>query len=191
VPHQYDFNRDPVGCGLLGCLGGLFFGLTGGATILVIAALLSAGAASVPAPNSAISSQPDLSLTIEESFLNRYAEQPTAGAIAIDVLPNNQVQLIANTNLQSFGIETPVQITGLFQIQLTPQTLFVELVDTRISGIPLPPELSNFFSQDITFINQDLDGLVAELSRVLKIPIVLNNLRTTNSQIQVELREVQ
>ena len=159
--------------------------------MLVAVALVMANAASIPTLNPAVPSQPNLSITIEESFLNRYAEQPTAGAVAIDILPNNQVQLIANTNPQIFGIETPVQITGLFQIQLAPQNLFVELVDTQVLGIPLPPELSNFFSQDLTLINQNLDGLVAEISRVLGVPVTLSNLHTTNSQIQLEIREAQ
>jgi hypothetical protein len=189
VQHQYTFNQDPVGCGLLGCLGGLFLGLVGGAMMLLAIALITASVASIPVLNRAAPAQPDLSLTIEESFLNRYAEHPPTSAVAIDILPNNQVQLIANTPLQSFGIETPVQITGLFQIQLTPQNLFVELVDVQILGIQLPPEISNFFSQDLTLINQGLEGLVAEISRVLGMPVIISNLHTTNSQIQLEIRE--
>ena len=191
MQHQYTFNQDPVGCGLLGCLGGLFAGLVGGAVMLVVVAVLMANTASIPTLSPALPSQPDLRIAIEESFLNRYAQQPTAGAVTVDILPNNQIQLMANTNLQSFGLETPVQIIGLFQIQLTPQNLFVELVDTQVVGISLPPELSGLFGQDITLINQDLDGLVAEISKVLKVPVILSHLHTTNSQIQLEIREAQ
>ncbi len=188
--HSYSFDQDPVGCGLAGCLGGLLAGFAGGIVLLLIAALTAASVSAVPEP-APDAATPDLRLTVDEAFLNRYAEQPAEGSVSIDILPGNQVQLIAHTTVQAFGLEAPVQINGLFAFQLTPQRLTIQLVDTQILGIDLPPEVTDFFSEDILLINQDLSILVDEISKALGTPVILTNLTTTNSQIQIELREAQ
>jgi hypothetical protein len=189
VRHQYSFNEDPVGCGILGCFGGLIFGLFGGSILLVVAALISAGTESMPMLNPASPTNPDLRVTVDESFLNRFAQQPAEGSVSIDVLPGNQVQLIANTNLEAFGINAPVQVTGLFEIQFIDQTLTVQLIDTQVLGIVLPPDLTNLFSDDIPIINQDLSNLIDNISTVLGTPIIITRINTTDTQIQLEIRE--
>lgn len=187
--HRYSFSQDPVGCGLSGCLGGLILGLFGGGVLLVLAALVAATTAPLPAPTPNPQPGPDLRVTITESFLNRFAEQPAEGSVSIDILPNNQVQLIADTSLEAFGLTTPVQITGLFELQLTPQTLQVQLLETQVSGLSLPPELADFFSEDILLVNQDLSSMVNDISNVLGTPVILSNLSTTDTQIQLEIKE--
>lgn len=190
MSHQYSFNEDPIGCGLVGCLGGVILGLFGGGILLVIAALTAAIVTPMPPLTPSSQAHPDLRVTVDEGFLNRFTDQPAEGTIRIDVLPDNQVQLIANTTIQAFGVTTPVQITGLFEIQLTQQKLQVQLIDTQVLGIPLPPELANFFSEDLIIINQDLSAMIDDASGVLGTAIIVSDVSTTESQIQLEIREI-
>jgi len=189
MSHQYSFNEDPIGCGLVGCLGGLIFGLVGGGILLVVAALTAAIVTPMPSPTPS-QTQPDLQVTVDESFLNRFTNQPAEGMIRIDVLPDNQVQLIVNTTIQIFGAATPVQITGLFEMQLIQQKLQVQLIDTQVLGIPPSVELANFFSEDLSIINQDLNAIIDDISGVLGTSIVVSNVNTTETQIQLDIQEI-
>ena len=109
---QYATINDPIGCGLLGCFGGTLLGLLGGILLVLVAAFTAALAAPMPAV--APSAGPDLRIKLDEGFINRFAEQPTDGTIRIDILPNNQLAIIGTTTLESFGLQAPLQITGLF-----------------------------------------------------------------------------
>lgn len=188
--HQYSFNEDPIGCGLLGCLGGIILGVFGGTILLVIVAFTAAVVSPLPSLAPSSQTKPDLQVTVDETFLNRFTAQPAEGTIRIDVLPGNQVQLIANTTVPTSGVEVPVQIIGLFEIQFTRQKLQVVLIDSQVLGIPLSPQLADFFSQDLIIINQDLSTIVDEVSGVLSTAIIVSKVSTTESQIQLELMEV-
>ncbi len=175
---------DPVGCGLLGCLGGVIFGLSGGIILAVLATLTAALVAPIPtlAPNP---TAPDLRVTLSENFLNRFAEQPTDGTIRIDVLPNNQVAVIGNTTVMN----APVQVTGLFELQFTGQMLQVRLINTQIAETSLPPELNGFFAEDVPVINQSLAAMVNAISATLGVPVIITNVSTNHVQIQLEIKE--
>ena len=184
---QYSTIDDPVGCGLLGCLGGFLLGLFGGITLVAVATLTAALAA--PMPTLEPSTGPDLQIRLDEGFINRFAEQPTDGTIHIDILPNNQVAIIGTTTLESFGLQAPVQITGIFELQFSNNTLQVNLINTEVAGMALPPELNNFFVDDIPLINANLSTMVDEVSRVLGVPVIITNISTDNVHIQLEIRE--
>jgi len=182
-------NGDPVGCGLLGCLGGVILGLFGGAGLLVFITLNTATNASVPDVPPTFPNSPDLLITLDENFLNRFAEQPAAGSATVDILPGNQVLVMANTTVEAFGLLVPVQITGRFELQLSGQTLQVNLLDTQVLGIDF--QLSNVFEGDVALINQNLQVMVDEISATLGVPITFTHLQTTDTQIQVGVRELQ
>jgi hypothetical protein len=190
VYNHNSLSDDPVGCGLLGCVGGVIFGLFGGGGLLVLASLLAALAAPVPAPASPPSPAADLRVTLDESFLNRFAEQPAAGSVTVDVLPGNRVNLVVNSSMEAFGLPVPVQIVGLFELQLNGNTLHVNLIDTQVSGGSIPVDASSVFSEDAIVVNQELQMAVDEISRTLGVPVTLTNLSTTDNQIQLEIREV-
>lgn len=186
---QYAAIDDPIGCGLLGCLGGAVFGLIGGIIVLVMAAFIAALAASIPTPE--FTTGPDLRVTVDERFINRFAEQPTDGTIQIDIMPNNQIAIVGNTTVNVFSSPTPVQVTGIFELQLAGQTLQVNLVDTQVAGFSLPPELNNFFVDDVPLINQNLNTMAGDIANVLGVPVIFTNITTDNVQIQLDIREAQ
>lgn len=186
-PTQKD--SDPVGCGLLGCLGGVLLGLFGGGILLVAAALLAAVNTTVNLPASP-ANVPDLSATLEENFVNRYVEQPPEGQVVIDLQPGNQVQIAADTSVEVFGLVVPVQVVGLLQLELVgPQSIHVSLKDTQVFGVDL--DVSDMFTEDVQAINQQLDGMVDEFSATLGVPVELTKLETTDSQIRIEAKEAQ
>ena len=123
--------------------------------------------------------------------LNRYVEQPTDATVTIDILPGNQVSVIANITAQAFGIQAPMEITGLFELQLTDQAIEVRLVKTEIVGVALPSESIDVFGDDVFIINRDLRKMVDDISKTLGFPIILTNLSTNHDQIQFEARETQ
>lgn len=184
---RYAAIDDPIGCGLLGCLGGLAFGLFGSMAVLVAATFLVALSASVPMPQ--FTTGPDLRVTVDENFINRFAEQPTDGTIQLDIMPNNQVAIVGNTTLDVLGTPTPVQVTGIFELHLAGQTLQVNLIDTQVAGFSLPPELNNFFVDDVPLINQNLNSMASDISGVLGVPVIFTNISTNNVEIQLDIRE--
>ena len=190
MQHQYSTSEDPIGCGLLGCLGGVIIGFLGGILVLILAAVIVAVLASPPfiGPDRKIA--PDVGLIIEEGFLNRYAEQPTGSSIRIDILPGNQALLILDTELVGSDVRTPVRISGQFEIRQAPAGLEVQLIETKVSGVSSPPDLSDFFGQDIPIINQDLAAMVGEISKALGTPIIISGLSTTETNVSLEIEEV-
>jgi hypothetical protein len=188
--HQHSFQKDPAGSTLLGCLSGLIIGFVGGLLLLILAAVVAAATATMPPiePNTDLA--PDLHLIIAEGFLNRYAEQPPAGSVAIDIIPRNEIRLDVKTNVELSGGTAPVQIIGQFELLATPQGLAVQLIDTRVVDSPLPLDLSDYFGPDLRLINQQLDLLVGEIARGLGNPILVTDLSTTDSQIRLEIKEV-
>ena len=181
-------HNNSVGCGLLGCLGGLIAGGVGGALLLVIIAFFVAVMAPDPVYTGNSPAGPELRVTLTEDFLNRYAEQPADGSISINVLPGNQVELTANTTIDAFGVPFPVQLIGLFGVVSNGRTLQVELLNTRVIGIDF--DLQDLFSEDLATINQNLQQLAAEISTTLGFPVAVTGSSTTDTEIQIEMTEV-
>lgn len=177
-------SQSSVGCALAGCLGGLLLGFFGSALILIVLAFFSALDTPIAPP---LSTNPDLDITLTEEFLNRFAQQSAADNISIDVLPGNRVQVLANTVVQVFGMQVPVQITGLFEIQLIGQSLQVVLLETQVAGIDL--DLSDFFKGDIAIVNQDIQTILDEVSTNVGTPVTATGLSTTETQIHIEVTE--
>ena len=174
----------------MGCLGGLILGVLGAGLLLIVGALAMALTADTPVAPPRPVAAPDLRLTVDESFLNRYTEPPPDGTILIDVLPGNQIRLVADITIQALGVSVPVQLTGLIQLQPSGQSLQAVLRDTQVSGLSLPVELTNLFSEDIVIINQNLDQILAEVSATLGVPVMVTNLSTTDTHLQIEIQEV-
>ncbi len=183
-------NPNAVGCGLFGCLGGLVFGLFSGAILLLLATLAVALATSLPPLPATPPDTPDLQATITENFLNTFAQQPTDGTVNVDILPGNQVALIGQTSLDILGVQTPLQVIGLFQIHVTEQMVQVVLISTEVSDVDIPSELNNFFVKDVPIINQDLQSMVNQVSETLGIPVIIIGVTSDNAQIQISVREV-
>jgi hypothetical protein len=169
-------------------LGGLILGLFGGGLLLILVSLFSALAAPAPTVEPTSPDRSDLRISLNENFLNRFIDQPAEGAVNVDILPANQIRVVANTSLDAFGLPVPVEITGLFQLQISAGTLKIFLLDSQVSGVTLPPEFGDFFSEDVALINRDLQMMVDEISNTLGIPITLIGLTTDDTQIQLEIR---
>ena len=184
-------SGDEAGWGIFGCLSGLILGTLGGVVLLVVASLLMALFGASPLPGPTPPGKPDLRVTLEENFINRFAAQPTAETVKLDVLPGNQVKLTVDTTVEALGLQVPVQLTGLFQVQYVGQTLQVALLDTQVVGVSVPLDLTGYFAQNTATINQELNLMVSELSKTFNAPVVITNLNTTDNQILLDIREVQ
>jgi hypothetical protein len=178
-----------IGCGLLGCAGGLLLGLFGGSLLLILVsfgwAVTSTVTPALPPP----SPNPDLRLVLHEDFLNRVGQDSLGDTARLDILPGNRLSVAVDTDLSAFGLSGPVQITGLFELQLIGQSLEVRLIDLQVSGLDLPPEMTNFFDANLAAINQDLNLVLEEVSAILGRPIVLTGLGTDQTSLWIEARE--
>jgi len=184
-------SGDEAGWGIVGCLGGLTLGLVGGVLLLVVASLIVTLFGASPSPGPTPPGKPDLRVTLEENFINRFAAQPTAETVNLDVLPSNQVKLTVDTTVEALGLQVPVQLTGLFQVQYIGQTLQVALLDTQVVGVSIPLDLTSYFAQNTATINQELNLMVSEISKTFSAPVIITNLSTTDNQIVLDIREVQ
>jgi len=184
-------SRDEAGWGVFGCLSGLIIGLFGGVLLLVVISVTVALLGAFPAPGPTPPGKPDLRVTLEENFINRFAAQPTAETVNLDILPGNQVKLTVDTTVEALGVQMPVQLVGLFQVQFIGQTLQVTLLDTQVLGISIPLDLSGYFDQNTAAINQELNLMVSEISNTFDAPVVITNLNTTDNQILLDIREVE
>ena len=178
-----------IGWGVVGCAGGLGLGLVGGGLLLILLSLVIALTSSVAPVTAAVNAVPDLRLTFSENFLSRVIQDSTAEAVSVDILPGNQFKLLVNTSVTVLGASLPVQITGLFQLQLVNQTLEVRLLDTQVSGFELPQELTGFFNDTLPLINQDINRALQELATGLGTPIILTGLGTDQTTLWLEARE--
>lgn len=180
---------DSVGYGLLGCAGGVLAGLFGGGILLLVLSLFMAIMAAAPRPVST-DDIPDLRLNLSETLLNRLAqaENQTSG-VHLDILPGNRVGLTADTSVSALGVSVPVQIQGLFGLQITNQALEVRLIDSQVSGFDLPPEMTNFFEQDVAVVNQNLAEMLTHLSTLMDAPLTLTGLGSTDTELWLEIKE--
>jgi len=190
-----DYQQPPTesspGCGLLGCAGGVLIGLFGGGLFLILLSFMMALNTPIAPATSAASSGPDLRLTIQEDALNRLVSASIEDVehARVDIVPGNQVSLALETTVSAFGRTIPLQITGIFGLELIDQALHVRLIDSQVAGAALPSELEDFFSSDLDIINQDLNEALSRISDVLGAPITLTGLGTTETELWIEARE--
>jgi hypothetical protein len=178
---------DSVGQGLLGCIGGILAGLLGGGVLLVGISLALALLALVPAA-SQTGTGSDLRVTIGEASLNKFAQESAGGSVELDILPGNQVSFKTDTTVTAFGVAVPVQITGLFGLQITAQsTLEVRLIKAEVAGFDLPQErLADAFNGPVATLNQNLSQMVKTASTILGMPLILTGLGTTDTELWLE-----
>jgi hypothetical protein len=135
---------------------------------------------------------PDLRLSLSEAVLNRLAQaESQSPGVSLDILPGNRVGLTADTSLSAFGASVPVQVQATFGLQIANQSIEVRLIDSQVSGIALPPEMTHFFEQDVALVNQKLAGMLANLSTLMGVPLTLTGLGTTDTELWLEIRETQ
>ncbi len=180
-------NDSSVGCGLLGCAGGLLLGFFGGGLLLVGLSLLLALQATPIGASAAAG--PDLRLTVREEFLNRAIQAAGGQETRVDILPGNQVRLEANTSVAVLGLTLPVQVKTLFSLQATPQAIQANLIDMQVQGVELTPELQALLGANTASINQELDGMIAEMADVLGAPLILTGLSTGETELWLEASE--
>lgn len=159
-----------LGCGFLGCLGDLIGAFVVGVIGLILLSLVFALIAPVPAPTS--TAAPDVRLTVSESFLNRFVRTSTADeSVQVDILSGGQFQFIVDTSVLVLGVSIPVQLTGLFDLQSTGQSLEVRLLETQIADMSLPPELADFFAGSLSDVNNELNIAISSMSAALGVPL--------------------
>ncbi|MBN1994806.1 MAG: hypothetical protein JW953_19065 [Anaerolineae bacterium] len=178
-----------LGCGLLGCAGDAILGFLAGGLLLSLLALVVAVAAPAPAPMQTAS--PDLRLTIREDFLNRFIQHNAEDNVRVELLPGRQFNLSVDTSLSVLGASVPVQIVGLFELQLNGQAIEIRLLDTRVSDLTLPAELTHFFDEALAEINTELNIAVDNVSAALEIPLVFTGLGSDETTFWLEAREAQ
>jgi hypothetical protein len=185
--YEPQVSDDSIGYGLWGCAGGLLAGFLGGGLLLILLSLALAITATLPTPTG-VETTPDVRLTVAEIALNQFAQNAAAHGVQLDLLPGNQVSLVADMTVSAFGVAVPVQVTSLFGVQIINQSsLEVRLIDTQVSGVDLPPEVTtDFFSSPLSTINQDLNGVLGTASTLLGFPLVLTGLGTTDSELWLE-----
>ena len=178
-----------IGCGLWGCTGGALLGLLGGGLLLILLSLITAIASPTPLP-SETNTSPDLRLTVHENFLNRFiqtsADEDTA---QVDILPGNQFSLRVDTTVSLLGTSIPLQMVGLFEFQLNGQSIEIRLIDTKISDVTLPPELTKYFDEALPGINEELNVALENVSAVLGVPLVFVDLGSDDTIFWLEARE--
>lgn len=179
----------PAGWGVLGCAGGLLFGLFGGSLLLILLSLSQAASRPLP-PASNPSNGPDLRVTITEDLLNQVIQDSLEEPAQVDILPDQQVSVEINTEFSAFGAVVPVRITGLFGLQLSGQSLELQLLDTQVFGLNLPSELTDFFSTNLPTINQDINRSLQEIAATLGVPLTFTDLRTDETTLWLEAREI-
>ena len=189
MKNQSATDTNSIGCGVLGCAGGLILGLIGGGLLLVVLSLVLATTSSIPPVNAAADAAPDLRITVTESFLSRAIQDGTEDTVTVDVLPDNQFKVVFDTEVPVFGTPLPVQVTGLFGLQLMGQSVEVRLLDTQVLGVNLPPELTNFFDDNLPSINQEVNQALQEVSTALGAQLILTDLSTDENRLRFEARE--
>lgn len=181
--------NDSPGYGLFGCAGGILAGLLGGGILLLVASLVLALNTTV-SPVTGLGATPDLRLTVREEALNKFAQNTAKTPVQLDLLPGNQVSMKANSTVSALGVTVPVQISGLFGVQITPQsTIEVRLIQANVSGVDIPQDtLVASFNDPLAAINQNLNEMIKNSSTLLGAPLVLTGLGTTDTTLWLEAR---
>jgi len=159
-----------LGCGVLGCLGDLIGAFLVGVIGLILLSLVVALIAPLPAPTPIAT--PDVRLTVSESFLNRFMRTSTTDeSVQVDILPGGQFKFIVNTSVSVLGTSVPIQLTGLFDLQTTGQSLEVRLLETQVADMTLPPELTDFFANSLADVNNELNLAISNIPTALGVPL--------------------
>ena len=177
-----------IGCGLLGCTGGALLGLVGGALLLILLSLIVAIASPIPTPV-VDNTSPDLRLTVHENFLNRFIQTPAEDTAQVDILPGSQFSIRIDTTVSLLGMSIPFQMEGLFEFQLSGQSIELRLIETKVSDLTLPPELTRYFDDALPGINQELNVALNNVSAVLGVPLVFVGLDSDDTTFWLEARE--
>jgi len=175
------------GWGILGCGSGLLAGLLGGGVLLGTLAVIVALLSTLPAP--AVTPTPDLRLTAHEGFLNKFIQTPAEGNMLVDILPGNQLTLTVDATIAALGVSIPVQMTGLFQVQLNNQAVEIHLLKTKISQATFPPELTQFFNNSLPGINQELNRALQDVAAGLGVPLTFVNPGSDDTTFWLEANE--
>jgi hypothetical protein len=187
MDNQQTSLESSVGCGLAGCAGGVFLGVLGGSLLIIFFALGLAGASSVPASLPAATA--DLRVAVSENFLNQFIQPSSEDSVRVDVLPSRQFLLTVDTSISLLGVTIPFRLEGLFDVQLTNQSLVLRILETKISDATLPPQALNFFSLALPGINQEINTALDNLSTTLGIPLVLVDAGSDEDTFWLEARE--
>jgi hypothetical protein len=177
-----------TGCGLWGCAGGALLGLLGGGLLLILLSLITAIASPTPTPLAANTS-PDLRLTVRENFLNRFIQTSAGDTVQADILPGNQFSLRVDTTVSLLGTSIPIQMVGLFEFQLNGQSIDIHLIDTKVSDVTLPSELTKYFDDALPGINEELNVALDDVSAILGVPLVFVDLGSDDTILWLEARE--
>jgi hypothetical protein len=172
---------------MLGCISGILAGLVGGG--LLLAGLSLALALLAPIPQASQSgASPALRVTLGEASLNKIARQTAGGPVQLDILPGNQISFKTDTTVSVLGTAVPVQLTGLFGVQITPQSIIeVRLIKADVSGFDLPQEtIAASFNGPVSALNQNLNQVVQTASTILGAPLILSGLGTTDTELWLE-----
>jgi hypothetical protein len=186
--HRQTSLVSSIGCGLLGCAGDVLLGFLGGGVLLMVLSLAMAVLSPDPAlPVSAGFS--DVRVTVREDFLNRFIQTSATRNVRVDILPGGQFNLVLDSSVALSGVSVPVQITGLFEIQLNGQTVEFRLLDTAISGVTLPVELTGFFNDSLSEVNEELNNALNNVSTTLGVPLILIDLGSDDITFWLEASE--
>lgn len=174
-----------LSCGLLGCLGDLIGAFLVGVIGLILLSLVVALIAPLPAPTP--TATPDVRLTVSESFLNRFVRTSVADeSVQVDILPGGQFKFIVDTSVSVLGASFPVQLTGLFDLQSTGQSLEVRLLETQVSELTLLPELTDFFANSLSDVNNELNIAISNMSTALGVPLNFVDVGSDGSTLWLE-----
>ena len=177
-----------VGCGLLGCAGDLILAFLGGGVLLIGLSLALAVLSPDPVPPASTATA-DLRLTVHEDFLNRFGQAAAVENVRVDILPGQRFNLVVDTSVSILGTSVPVQITGLFQILLNGQTIEIRLLDTKLSDLALPSELTSYFDDSLSEINKELNIALNNMTNALGVPLIFVALGSDETTFWLEARE--
>jgi hypothetical protein len=76
-------------------------------------------------------------------------------------------------------------------VDVLPDNQFKVIFDTEVPvlGVNLPPELTNFFDDNLPLINQEVNQALQEVSTALGAQLILTDLRTDETTLRFEARE--
>jgi hypothetical protein len=187
MDYQETSLESSLGCGLLGCAGDLIGGFLLGIIGLVLLSLVVALITPVPSPAYATNT-PDFRLTATEDFLNGFVQTSADEPMRVDILPNAQFNIVVDTSVSVLGTSIPVQLTGLFVIQTQGQNLEILLLDTQVSDVTMPPEVTNFFANSLDDFNTELNTTIDNMSSTLEMPLTFTNLDSNGGTFWLEAK---
>lgn len=184
--NQAPLPRRLAGFGAIGCAAGLVVGMFGCGLLLILLAFISASGPVSVEP--AQTTDPDLRLTMQEEFFNRFVQSSTAETIQVDVMPGNRVSVAMDTTISAFGQNLSIEVVPVFGLQAAGHALEVRLIDLQANGVAMTPELEATVTQNLPDINQRANQMLQNLSSALGMPIVITGLGTGEREFWLEAR---